>query len=205
MTSNEKAHWEEVYKSKTPEQVSWTQTKPVHSLQFIENSKLPKDAKIIDIGGGDSNLVDFLLEQGYTDITVMDISKNALLRAQARLGERANQVKWIESNVVDFKPTEKYALWHDRAVFHFLTTPQDIAAYQAIVNDAVTDVLVMATFSKNGPLRCSGLDIQQYNSEDLTAVFAEEFTLNNSLYDDHITPFDTKQNFVYCQFNKNKK
>ncbi|WP_158210576.1 class I SAM-dependent methyltransferase [Myroides phaeus] len=205
MTSNEKAHWEEVYKSKTPEQVSWTQTKPVHSLQFIENSKLPKDAKIIDIGGGDSNLVDFLLEQGYTDITVMDISKNALLRAQVRLGERAKQVKWIESNVVDFKPTEKYALWHDRAVFHFLTTPQDIAAYQAIVNDAVTDALVVATFSKNGPLRCSGLDIQQYNSEDLTAVFAEEFTLNNSLYDDHITPFDTKQNFVYCQFNKNKK
>lgn len=205
MTSNEKAHWEEVYKSKTPEQVSWTQTKPVHSLQFIENSNLPKDAKIIDIGGGDSNLVDFLLEQGYTDITVMDISKNALLRAQARLGERAKQVKWIESNVVDFKPTEKYALWHDRAVFHFLTTPQDIAAYQAIVNDAVTDALVVATFSKNGPLRCSGLDIQQYNSEDLTAVFAEEFTLNNSLYDDHITPFDTKQNFVYCQFNKNKK
>lgn len=205
MTSNEKAHWEEVYKSKTPEQVSWTQTKPVHSLQFIENSNLPKDAKIIDIGGGDSNLVDFLLEQGYTDITVMDISKNALLRAQARLGERAKQVKWIESNVVDFKPTEKYALWHDRAVFHFLTTPQDIAAYQAIVNAAVTDTLVVATFSKNGPLRCSGLDIQQYNSEDLTAVFAEEFTLNNSLYDDHITPFDTKQNFVYCQFNKNKK
>lgn len=205
MTSNEKAHWEEVYKSKTPEQVSWTQTKPVHSLQFIENSNLPKDAKIIDIGGGDSNLVDFLLEQGYTDITVMDISKNALLRAQARLGERAKQVKWIESNVVDFKPTEKYALWHDRAVFHFLTTPLDIAAYQAIVNDAVTDALVVATFSKNGPLRCSGLDIQQYNSEDLTAVFAEEFTLNDSLYDDHITPFDTKQNFVYCQFNKNKK
>ncbi|MEK6450035.1 MULTISPECIES: class I SAM-dependent methyltransferase [unclassified Myroides] len=205
MTSNEKAHWEEVYKSKTPEQVSWTQTKPVHSLQFIENSNLPKDAKIIDIGGGDSNLVDFLLEQGYTDITVMDISKNALLRAQARLGERAKQVKWIESNVVDFKPTEKYALWHDRAVFHFLTTPQDIATYQTIVNDAVTDALVVATFSKNGPLRCSGLDIQQYNSEDLTAVFAEEFTLNNSLYDDHITPFDTKQNFVYCQFNKNKK
>lgn len=205
MTSNEKAHWEEVYKSKTPEQVSWTQIKPVHSLQFIENSKLPKEAKIIDIGGGDSNLVDFLLEQGYTDITVMDISKNALLRAQARLGERAKQVKWIESNVVDFKPTEKYAIWHDRAVFHFLTTPQDIAAYQAIVNESVTDALVVATFSKNGPLRCSGLDIKQYNSEDLTAVFAEEFTLNNSLYDDHITPFDTKQNFVYCQFNKNKK
>ncbi|MEC4117427.1 class I SAM-dependent methyltransferase [Myroides phaeus] len=205
MTSNEKAHWEEVYKSKTPEQVSWTQIKPVHSLQFIENSKLPKEAKIIDIGGGDSNLVDFLLEQGYTDITVMDISKNALLRAQARLGERAKQVKWIESNVVDFKPTEKYAIWHDRAVFHFLTTPQDIAAYQAIVNESVTDALVVATFSKNGPLRCSGLDIKQYNSEDLTAVFAEKFTLNNSLYDDHITPFDTKQNFVYCQFNKNKK
>lgn len=205
MTSNEKAHWEEVYKSKTPEQVSWTQAKPVHSLQFIENCNLPKDAKIIDIGGGDSNLVDFLLDEGYTDITVMDISKNALLRAQARLGERANQVTWIESNIVDFKPTEQYAIWHDRAVFHFLTTQHDITAYQSIVNNAVRDVLVMATFSKNGPLRCSGLDIQQYNSEDLTAVFAEQFSLTNSLYDDHVTPFDTKQNFVYCQFNKNKK
>ncbi len=205
MTSNEKAHWEEVYKLKTPEQVSWTQAKPVHSLQFIENSNLSKDAKIIDIGGGDSNLVDFLLDEGYTNITVLDISKNALLRAQARLGERAKQVKWVESNIVDFKPAEQYAIWHDRAVFHFLTTPQDIAAYQSIVNNAVTDTLVMATFSKNGPLRCSGLDIQQYNSEDLAAVFAEQFTLTNSLNDDHITPFDTKQNFVYCQFNKNKK
>lgn len=205
MTSNEKGHWEEVYKAKTPDQVSWTQTKPVHSLQFIENCNLPKDAKIIDIGGGDSNLVDFLLDEGYTDITVLDISKNALVRAQARLGERANKITWVESNIVDFKPTEQYAIWHDRAVFHFLTKPEDIAIYQSIVNNVVTDALIMATFSKNGPLRCSGLDIQQYNNEELKAVFAEQFTLINSLYDDHITPFDTKQNFVYCQFNKNKK
>ncbi|EHO09643.1 trans-aconitate 2-methyltransferase [Myroides odoratimimus] len=200
---NIKEHWEGVYKTKTPDQVSWTQVKPINSLRLIENSNISKDAKIIDIGGGDSNLVDYLLEEGYTNITVLDISGEALERAKKRLGNKAHQVKWIESNITTFTPTEQYDVWHDRAVFHFLTV-EETQAYTQLVTKAVKENLIIATFSKQGPLKCSGLEIIQYNAEDLNELFKESFTLKDSFYEDHITPFDTKQNFVYCHFKKNK-
>ncbi|EKB05396.1 hypothetical protein HMPREF9711_01206 [Myroides odoratimimus CCUG 3837] len=200
---NIKEHWEGVYKTKTPDQVSWTQVKPINSLRLIENSNISKDAKIIDIGGGDSNLVDYLLEEGYTNITVLDISGEALERAKKRLGNKAHQVKWIESNITTFTPTEQYDVWHDRAVFHFLTV-EETQAYTQLVAKAVKENLIIATFSKQGPLKCSGLEIIQYNAEDLNELFKESFTLKDSFYEDHITPFDTKQNFVYCHFKKNK-
>lgn len=200
---NIKEHWEGVYKTKTPDQVSWTQVKPINSLRLIENSNISKDAKIIDIGGGDSNLVDYLLEEGYTDITVLDISGEALERAKKRLGNKAYQVKWIESNITTFTPTEQYDVWHDRAVFHFLTV-EETQVYTQLVAKAVKENLIIATFSKQGPLKCSGLEIIQYNTEDLNELFKDSFTLKDSFYEDHITPFDTKQNFVYCHFKKNK-
>lgn len=196
-----KDHWETVYKTKTPKQVSWTQETPTNSLNLIKNSSLSKDAKIIDIGGGDSNLVDYLLELGYTDITVLDISKAALERAQVRLGDKAKQIKWIESNILDFHPTEQYDLWHDRAVFHFLKE-DETNQYANLIGNAVKGDLVIATFSKQGPLKCSGLEIIQYNTEDLNDLFKEQFSLQESFYQDHITPFDTTQNFVYCHFKK---
>lgn len=200
---NIKEHWEGVYKTKTPDQVSWTQVKPINSLRLIKNSNISKDAKIIDIGGGDSILVDYLLEEGYTDITVLDISGEALERAKKRLGDKAYQVKWIESNITTFTPTEQYDVWHDRAVFHFLTV-EETQVYTQLVAKAVKENLIIATFSKQGPLKCSGLEIIQYNTEDLNELFKDSFTLKDSFYEDHITPFDTKQNFVYCHFKKNK-
>lgn len=200
---NIKEHWEGVYKTKTPDQVSWTQVKPINSLRLIENSNISKDAKIIDIGGGDSNLVDYLLEEGYTDITVLDISREALERAKKRLGNKAQKVKWIESNITTFTPTEQYEIWHDRAVFHFLTA-EETQVYTQLVSKVVKENLIIATFSKQGPLKCSGLDIIQYNAEDLNELFKDSFTLKDNFYEDHITPFDTKQNFVYCHFKKNK-
>ncbi|MCC9044433.1 class I SAM-dependent methyltransferase [Myroides sp. M-43] len=198
---NIKEHWEGVYKTKTPDQVSWTQVKPIKSLHLILNSNVSKDAKIIDIGGGDSNLVDHLLEEGYTDITVLDISKTAIERAKKRLGDKANQVTWIDSNITDFKPTEKYAIWHDRAVFHFLNK-EEVKQYVDLVSKVVDKGIAIATFSKQGPLKCSGLDIIQYNSEDLNTLFEQSFTLKENFYEDHTTPFSTKQNFVYCHFLK---
>lgn len=201
--ANLKEHWEGVYKTKTPDQVSWTQVEPINSLQLIADFNIPKDAKIIDIGGGDSNLVDFLLTQGYTDITVLDISGEALERAKARLGDKANQVTWIESSITDFVPTEKYTIWHDRAVFHFLNK-EEAMQYVDLVEKVVEKGIAIATFSKQGPLKCSGLDIIQYNTEDLNSLLEQSFTLEDSFYEDHMTPFNTTQNFVYCRFLKNK-
>ncbi|MBO9150792.1 class I SAM-dependent methyltransferase [Chitinophaga sp. GCM10012297] len=129
MTTDRKQHWENVYSSKQPHEVSWTQAVPVISLDFIRSFNLPENARIIDIGGGDSKLADFLLDEGYENISVLDISEAALRRAQERLGKRASAVKWIVADVTEFVPEETYDVWHDRAAFHFLTTPEQIARY----------------------------------------------------------------------------
>ena len=162
MSSNTKQHWETVYETKTPEQVSWTQEIPETSLNFINSFQLSKEVKIIDIGGGDSHLVDFLLEQGYTNITVLDISKKALQRAKERLGKKANLITWIVSDVLDFIPDTSYDIWHDRAAFHFLTTKNQIDTYISLTQKFVSRNLIIGAFSDNGPLKCSGLEIKQY-------------------------------------------
>jgi hypothetical protein len=197
-----KSHWENVYGTKQPNEVSWTQEKPETSLRLIANCDLPKTAKIIDIGGGDSTLVDCLLELGYTDLTVLDISEKAIEKAKMRLGELAQKVKWIVSDVTEFQPTEKYAIWHDRATFHFLTEEVQIEKYQSLVQDYVSDYLIMATFSDNGPLKCSGLEIKQYSIAALENTFQHGFQKAEGFYEDHETPFETIQNFVFCRFEK---
>ncbi|MCK0125632.1 class I SAM-dependent methyltransferase [Gelidibacter sp. F2691] len=197
-----KKHWETVYETKNPDQVSWPQDKPTVSLQLIANRNLPKTAKIIDIGGGDSKLVDYLLEDGYTNITVLDISTNAIAKAQARLGEKAKQVQWIESDITTFQPSIIYDLWHDRAAFHFLTSQEEIRAYTELTKRFVEDSLIIGTFSKSGPQKCSGLEITQYNAEGLTKIFGEHFKKVDCLTTDHVTPFDTVQNFQFCSFKK---
>lgn len=197
-----KAHWETVYETKSPEQVSWTEEVPQTSLDFIHSLGGDKSASIIDIGGGDSRLVDFLIEEGYTDISVLDISAKALERAQLRLGDRASEVTWIVSDIVDFKPEQHYAIWHDRAVFHFLTERAEIDAYVALVGTFVSKNLIIGTFSENGPLRCSALDISQYSTEQLSARFEENFEAISCLNKDHMTPFDTIQNFSFCSFQR---
>ena len=199
---NKIEHWENVYSTKKPQEVSWTQEKPVHSLNLISTLGLPKNAKIIDVGGGDSNLVDFLLDEGYQNITVLDISQKAIERAQMRLGEKAQRVTWIVSDIVDFEPSETYDVWHDRATFHFLTSVEQIQKYVSTVSKALSGKLILATFSDEGPLKCSGLEISQYTPEKLTSIFSEHFILEESFTDDHTTPFNTLQNFLYCMFSK---
>lgn len=197
-----KGHWEEVYKNKNPDQVSWTQQKPQTSLDFIDSFGLGKDAKIIDIGGGDSNLVDFLIDEGYRHITVLDISEKALEKAKTRLGAKAEKINWIVSDITEFETDETYDIWHDRAAFHFLTTDEQVLKYTRIAQRNTTGFMIIGTFSKNGPAKCSGLEIRQYDDHSLATNFERNFEKIKCLTEDHITPFDTVQNFVFCSFRK---
>lgn len=197
-----KRHWETVYETKAPSEVSWTQERPLTSLAFIEEAGLPLDAPIIDIGGGDSRLVDHLLEMGYTDVTVLDISQAAIDRARARLGAAADSVKWVVSDIRDFVPDRQYALWHDRATFHFLTQPEQVAAYVGMAAAAVDGFMTIGTFSKNGPTKCSGLPVQQYSEEQLAGTLNNAFIKVRCAHEDHLTPFNTVQNFLFCNFKK---
>lgn len=202
MENTLKAHWEKVYETKTPQEVSWTQEIPQISLDFIASFHLQKDARIIDIGGGDSLLVDNLLDLGYTDISVLDISAHAIERAKRRLGERAALVHWIESDINEFQPNGSYDVWHDRAAFHFLTLPKDIQRYAKLVSNHAKN-MVIGTFSTDGPLKCSGLEISQYDETSLTQLFQiEGFELLETKREDHQTPFGTTQNFVFASFRK---
>ncbi|MCL8535615.1 class I SAM-dependent methyltransferase [Chryseobacterium gallinarum] len=201
-TPDPKSHWENVYETKNPDQVSWTQKKPQTSLAFIHSSGLGKDAKIIDIGGGDSNLVDFLLEEGYENITVLDISSKALEKARQRLGKAADKVKWITADITAFEPAETYDIWHDRAAFHFLTTAEQISQYVSIAGKNTSHFMILGTFSTKGPTQCSGLDIQQYDEHSLSQQFEQDFEKIKCITEEHIIPFGTTQHFVFCSFKK---
>lgn len=199
-----KKHWENIYNTKSLNEVSWYQPTPETSLEFITNGDLPLDAKIIDIGGGDSFLVDHLLELGYTNISVLDISEKAIERAKQRLGEKAAKVTWIVSDICDFQTSEKYDFWHDRAAFHFLTNENEIQIYFEKVNQFISEkgLLVIGTFSETGPLKCSGIEIKQYSIDELKQLFSYNFECLNCFKTDHKTPFDTIQSFTFCLFRK---
>jgi 2-polyprenyl-3-methyl-5-hydroxy-6-metoxy-1,4-benzoquinol methylase len=199
-----KKHWEKIYQTKQLNEVSWYQPVPQTSLDLISKYVKSFDAKIIDIGGGDSFLVDHLLELGYTNISVLDISEAAIERAKIRLGENANKVSWIISDISKFEPTEKYDFWHDRAAFHFLTNKEEIQSYIQLVQASINSngVLAIGTFSENGPLKCSGIEITQYNEDSLSNLFTNGFEKIESFLVDHPTPFDTVQNFVFGMFRK---
>ena len=199
-----KKHWENVYQTKELKEVSWYQPIPITSLDFIMEFNVPKTAKIIDIGGGDSFLVDSLLDLGYTDVTVLDISSAAIERAKQRLAEKAQNVKWIVADAAAFNPTEKYDFWHDRAAFHFLTEEQDISSYLKIAEQNINSsgVLVIGTFSEDGPKKCSGINIKQYSESSMTERLKPLSEKINCIRVEHQTPFDTTQNFVFCSFRK---
>jgi len=199
-----KKHWENIYNTKQKDEVGWFQPKPETSLDFFKQFDVPKDAKIIDIGGGDSYLVDNLLDLGYRDITVLDISESAIERAKQRLGDRAAQVKWVVTDVAAFKPTEKYDFWHDRAAFHFLTDDKEILNYinTAQKSLAPKGILVIGTFSEQGPEKCSGIEIRQYSETSMTDRLKMFFVKVKCITVDHKTPFDTIQNFIFCSFRK---
>lgn len=200
-----KEHWENVFSTKTEKEVSWYQESPKTSLDMVTKLNIPKDAKIIDIGGGDSYFFDELLTLGYTNLYLLDISSKAIERIKNRLGAKAkNKVTFIVSDILDFHPDVTFDLWHDRASFHFLTEENQIAKYAELVASAVTKSgnLIIGTFSENGPKKCSGLDITQYDETKLKAVFERDFELLDSFTEDHRTPFGTIQNFIFCSFKK---
>lgn len=201
---DKKKHWENIYETKDLKEVSWYQPTPTTSLNFIKQFNISTTAKIIDIGGGDSFLVDHLLDMGYTDITVLDISAASLKRAKQRLGNRATQVKWIEADISTFMPTEQYDFWHDRAAFHFLTQEHEIMHYLETVQNSIKQggVLVIGTFSEQGPKKCSGIEIKQYSETTMTNRLKPFFEKVSCLAVDHKTPFDTIQHFIFCSFRK---
>jgi 2-polyprenyl-3-methyl-5-hydroxy-6-metoxy-1,4-benzoquinol methylase len=201
---NRKQHWEQVYETKSFEQVSWFQDVPQTSIDFFKQASLPTDAHIIDAGGGESRFVDFLLQEGYTNITVLDISEKAIERKRTALGEQASTVKWIVSDIATFSPTEKYDFWHDRATFHFLTAGEEITRYVQTIKEAVNPngYLLIGTFAKDGATKCSGLTITQYSEEELVGKFDSDFDKITCLPTEHATPFETIQRFVFCMFRK---
>jgi len=204
---NKKEHWENVFATKAETDVSWFQIYPKTSVDFLNLFKLPLNANIIDIGGGDSHFVDALLSKGYKNIYVLDISANAIERAKKRLGiSKANMVNWIVSDVTDFEPKVKFDFWHDRAAFHFLTSEDKINKYVSIAENSISQkgYLILGTFSEQGPTKCSGLEIKQYNAASMSARFEAKFERIRCITEDHITPFNTVQNFLFCSFKRKK-
>ena len=201
---SKKQHWENIFTTKASNEVSWFQEYPKTSMEFLQLFKLPLTANIIDIGGGDSNLVDALLDKGYQNIWILDISAAALDRAKKRLGEKASLVHWVVTDITEFIPSVQYDFWHDRAAFHFLTSDDAINKYVAIAEEAISDkgYLVLGTFSENGPEKCSGLQIQQYNETSMSTRFEISFDRMKCIIENHITPFNTVQNFLFCSFQK---
>ena len=196
-----KEHWEKVYTSKAANAVSWFQPHADLSVKLIKGTGASRDAAILDVGGGASTLVDDLLDNGYTNLTVLDLSAAALAAARKRLGARAANVRWIEADITQAElPADHFNVWHDRAVFHFLTSPEERAAYVQAVFRTVKPGghVIVATFAENGPELCSGLPVMRYSADGLHAEFGESFTLLRHEEEAHHTPAGKVQQFVYC-------
>ncbi|MEO8589334.1 MAG: class I SAM-dependent methyltransferase [Flavobacteriales bacterium] len=199
-----KEHWENIYGKKSSQEVSWYQAMPKISLDLLDEYRVPRTARIIDVGGGDSLLVDHLLERGHTDVTVLDISGTALEKAKARLGDRAHNVHWIEGDATTFTAAEPFDVWHDRAVFHFLTDAADAEHYLQRVSELLRPggLMILATFSEQGPERCSGIPVKRYSEQQMTERLQRICDRIKCFAVDHVTPFDTVQNFLFCAFRK---
>ena len=196
-----KDHWEKVYSTKATDAVSWFQQHADLSLTLIKGTGAGCAAAIIDVGGGASTLVDDLLANGFTDLSVLDLSAAALSAARERLGSHASAVQWIEADITKAGlPANRFDVWHDRAVFHFLVTPEDRAAYVQAVFHSVKPGghVIVATFAEDGPGQCSGLPVMRYRADELHAEFGESFSLSGHKKETHHTPFGTMQQFVYC-------
>ncbi len=200
-----KEHWENVYATKSQDQMSWYHDHLDNSLELIIQTSVGKDPAIIDVGGGSSTLVDDLLDRGFADVSVLDISGAAIAKSKERLGASAQVVNWIVSDITEADlPDDRFDVWHDRAVFHFLTYPDDRRKYVDLVMRALkpNGHLIVAAFGLEGPQKCSGLDVVRYSSETMQGEFGEQFQLIQSLDETHNTPFGTTQEFIYCYFKK---
>jgi len=201
--SSIKEHWESVYSAKAPHTVSWYQREPRLSLALIDNAALPYDAPLIDVGGGASTLVDHLFELGYSDVSVLDVSAAALAHGRNRLAQKGYRAQWLEEDVTSFEAPRRYALWHDRAVFHFLTSQADRDSYVGALKRSLLPggQLVMLTFAVGGPEKCSGLDIVQYDADRLGAELGQAFELLEWGRDGHITPLGRQQDFAWFRYS----
>ena len=201
-----KQHWENVFSTKNPNEVSWTQPYPKTAMDYLESLNLPKTANIIDIGGGDSNFVDALLEKGYQNIWVLDISAAALEKTKIRLGAKANKVHFIVADITEFETDLQFDFWYDRDVFHFLTNDLSINKYVNLVNKSllINGNFLLGTFSENGPLKCSGLEIKQYTEIEMLNTFKSSLKKTKCFKEVHTTPFNTTQEFQFCGFTKIK-
>jgi SAM-dependent methyltransferase len=199
---NRKNHWERVYQKHSPTEVGWYQANPERSLKLIKNTGAGTDSSIIDVGGGTSTLSKHLLDKGYKKLTVFDISGNSIERAKSQIGEKSREIKWIEADVTKYSFMEQFDIWHDRAVFHFLTKAEDRKAYIDSLNQALklNGHLIIATFGMDAPPTCSWLPVVRYTPETLHNELGDNFNLVEVFEEDHMTPSGTKQVFIYCRF-----
>lgn len=197
-------HWEGVYRRRAPDEVSWYQPRPDRSLDLIRATNVPREAALIDVGAGASRLVDALIRDGYSDLSVLDISGAALAQVRDRLGADAARVEWHETDIVDFQPRRKYALWHDRAVFHFLTERSDRKRYVEVMCAALAldGQAIISTFAPDGPPRCSGLDVVRYGADEMLAALGHAFALEETEREAHQTPAGGVQNFAYFRLSR---
>ena len=204
MNYNLKNHWENVYQNKNENEVSWFQKVPETSIDIINSIKITKQSKIIDVGSGRSRLFKNLIEQGYNNLTYLDISESAAKKSKIFMGEQSKNIEWIVEDVLNFKPKQNFDVWHDRAVFHFLTDKNQIKKYVDFVSRNISNngYLIIGTFSEQGPLKCSGLEVSRYSESLVKTTFIESFTLLNSFKIDHLTPFNTTQNFLFSVLKK---
>ena len=203
MNYNLKLHWEKIYDEKNEDEVSWFQKETNESIKMIQSTEI-ENPKIIDVGGGRSKLLKNLIGIGYNRLTYLDISKSALEKSKKFLGGQSNKVRWINEDILNFKTDERFDIWHDRAVFHFLKEENHIKKYVYIVEKNISDGghLIIGAFSENGPLKCSGLDVSRYSKKVIEKLFIKTFKLIDSFHFDHITPFNTTQNFLFSHFVK---
>ena len=202
--ASRQAHWENVYTTKGENEVSWFQQSPAPSLELIVKAGATRNSAIIDIGGGASRLVDNLLEQGFEDVTVLDLSDAALAAARSRLGVRAERVSWIVADATTFEPVKAYDIWHDRAAFHFLTDESDRAGYIARLQRGlkIGGHAIIATFALDGPEKCSGLPVARYDSASLEQTLGTTFKLVHTQRHEHATPWDSRQIFQFSVFRR---
>ena len=192
----------QVYQTRSADDVSWYQRRPDLSLALIAASGVSKDAGIIDVGGGASPLVDFLLDDGYRRLAVLDLSGAALSHSHSRLGVRAGTIEWFEADVTSFTPPHRFGLWHDRAVFHFLTAADDRRRYIATLRQTVQSggAVIISTFAPDGPPKCSGLDVMRYDDQSIVVELGAEFQLREVRRETHVTPWQSEQRFIYFRF-----
>ncbi|MBC7617286.1 MAG: methyltransferase domain-containing protein [Pedobacter sp.] len=202
-----KEYWESVFTLKNKQEVSWTQENPENLIAFIDKISLPKTANIIDIGAGECFFAEILLDKGFTNIWVLDISEVALNKAKKRLGEKAKRINWITADITEFNPPIKFDFWNDRAVFHFLTTEENIEKYIHVLTHALQSnaYFLLGTFSELGPKICSGLPVKQYSEQQMRQRFNDDFTAMKCFKEQHQTPFNTIQEFQFCGFQFTKK